>query len=112
MVIPDILTNFLGQVNDLSVAIGTLLNPFINLIFAVSAFVIVVACLYSAVEHLVHIRQERDVLSAMALGTHVIVASVLLSLVATAHTPLNLLYLVATAAIAIGARVGVAKLNR
>lgn len=101
----------LGYVDNVSVVISEVLRPFIHLILAISAVVIVLGSLVAAVEHLMHLRRHRDVLSAVALGADVIVACVLLHLI-TANSPLSALYLVATAAIAIAVRMGVAKLGK
>lgn len=101
----------LGYVDNAAVVIGDVLKPFIHLILAVSAVIIVIGSLVAAVDHLMHLRKHRDVLSAVALGADVIVACVLLHLI-VAGSPLNALYLVATAAIAIAVRMGVAKLGK
>lgn len=108
---PDYLQELFGYVNDVSSFISGVLAPFINLIFAVSALVIVVGCFWAAYEHLMSLRKDRDVLAAIGLGSDVIVASVFLSLIG-ASNPLNVLYLVATAAVAVGLRLGAAKLSR
>lgn len=111
MVMPQYLQDVFGYVNNVSSLITGVLTPVINLILAVSALIIVLGCVYSAAEYVMNLRKERDVLSAIALGSDLIVASVLLELT-TATGALNVLYVVATAAIAIGVRMGVAKLSR
>jgi len=111
MVMPQALQDVFGHVNNLSNIISGVLSPVINLIFAVSALVIVIGCIYSAVEQIMNIRKERDVLSAVALGADLVVAAALLELITTTGA-LNVLYVVATAAIAIGVRMGVAKLSK
>ncbi len=107
---PDYLQSFAGYINDVSHFISGALAPLINLIFAISALVIVLGCLWSAYAHLVNLRKDRDVLAAIALGSDVIVASVLLALM-NVGAPLDSLYLIASAAIAMGVRLGVAKLG-
>jgi hypothetical protein len=111
MVMPEVLQNLSGYVNDVSNLITSVLTPVIGLIFAVSALVIVVGCVSSAIDHVMHLRRKREVLSAINLGADLVVASVLVSLV-TATGSLNVLYLVATAAIAVSVRMGVAKLSK
>jgi len=105
------LQNICGYINDLSTFISDVLTPFINLILVVSALIVVLSCVYAAIEHLTKLRKHRDALSAVALGADVIVARVLLCF-STATNPLAALYLVATAAIAIAVRMGVAKLSK
>ncbi len=111
MVMPQALQDIFGYVNNVSNAIVQVLTPIIGLIFAISALVIVLGCIYSAATHVMNLRKERDVLAAIALGADLVVASVLLELI-TAHGTLNVLYVVATAAIAISVRMAVAKLNK
>ena len=105
------LQNLFGYINDLSMFLSEVLTPFINLILVASALIIVLSCVYSAVEHVTKLRKHRDALSALALGADVIAAKVLLCLT-TVTNPLAALYLVATAAVAIAIRMGVAKLSK
>lgn len=109
--IPDRLQCLLGYVNDVATGAGEVLRPFIHLILAVSALVIVIGSVVAAFEHLTHLRKHRDVLAAVALGADVIVACVLLHLISINGNPVDALCLVATAAIAIAVRMGVAKLG-
>src|SRR3990167_10453048 len=111
MEMPQQLQTVYGHVNNLSNLVSGVLMPIINLLLAVSALIIVVGCVYNAVEHVMNLRKERDVLSAIALGADLVVASVFLELI-TATGTLNVLYVVATAAVAVGVRMGVAKLSR
>lgn len=111
MVMPQYLHDLSGHLNNVSGLISGALTPVINLIFALSALIIVIGCVYSAVEHLMNLRKERDVLAAVALGADLVIAAVLLELI-TATGALNVLYVVATAAIAISIRMAVAKLNK
>ncbi len=111
MVMPKYLQDLSGYVNNVSSLITGVLTPVINLILAVSALIIVLGCVYSALNHLMNLRKKHDVLSAIALGADLIIASVLLELI-TATGALNVLYVVATAAIAVAVRMGVAKLSK
>ena len=88
------------------------LTPLATLVLAIAVLVLVVDSVRNAYELVMHIRRGDVALRAIALGSEALLAIVLLALIRSNSTPMELLYLGAAAAVAIAVRLGVAKLER
>lgn len=99
-------------IQDLINALEGILVPISNLILVIAALVIVVDCIRNAYELVTNLRRQDVVLRATGLGAEMFMAVVLLALVKSGNSPVELLYLGAAAAVAIAVRLGVAKLSK
>jgi len=109
---PESLQDLLGYVNEVSLFIQGVLAPFIGLILAACALLLVVHCLREVYDLVVGMHRRGAVLRVVDVAADSLIAGVLLMIVTMGTNPGSLLYLVASAAIAIAVRLGVAKLER